>query len=168
MSGVDAIPVQQETQPNAPLLGRRMIAGLIDLLVVPLVSVFLLLATGVMEHAEAYVGVQPVLRPLMVALAGYLLVNGWLLYRRGQTLGKALMKLETVAASTGAKPAFWRLVPLRGLFFPLPYLLLLYPMLGSGALLVVFDWVFLLRADRRSLHDLVAGTRVRRQQAGGR
>lgn len=159
----------QESRPNPvaeSVIGRRLLAGAIDLLLVPLASFGLLLVTGAMEHAEAYVGLQPVIRPLLLGLAGYLLLNGWLLYRRGQTLGKACVKLATFAVTPSAaskeRPAFWRLVPLRGLFFPLPYLLLLYPILGLLALIVVIDWAFALRADRRCLHDLVAGTRVGR------
>ena len=142
---------------------RRFFAGLIDFIVVPLVSLLVMLVSGAMEHAEAYVGNQPWIRGIGLGIAGYLLVNGWLLYARGQTLGKALTGITVVSDATGEKAALWRLVFIRAWFFAGLYLPLLYGLVGLLALLPVLDHAFVLRTDRRALHDLLAGTRVVRR-----
>jgi uncharacterized RDD family membrane protein YckC len=143
-------------------LVRRVLATVVDFVVVPVVSFGLLLVTGLMEGPEAYVDGQPVIRGLVLGAGGYLLLNGWLLAARGQTLGKALTGLVIVSADGDAAP-LWRLVCIRGPFFALLYLPMLYAVVGLLALLPLIDQAFVLRRDRRALHDLAAGTRVVRR-----
>ena len=140
--------------------GRRVIASSIDFVLVPLVSFLVMLVSGAMESADAYAGNQIWLRGIGLGVAGYLLINGWLLHRRGQTVGKMVMGIMIVDAQSGEKAAWWRLIAIRALFFPLLYLPLLYSIVGLWALLPLLDQAFALRSDRRCLHDLAAGTAV--------
>ena len=142
---------------------RRGLACAIDLILVPLVSVLVMLVSGVMEHAAAYADNQPWIRGIGLGVAGYLILNGWLLYARGQTFGKLVTGLAIVAAGDGSKPELWRLILVRGPFFALLYLPIIYPVVGLLAVWPLIDLGFAFRADRRSLHDLVAGTRVVRR-----
>ena len=124
--------------------GRRLVATVVDAIVVPIVVFFLMLVSGAFEHAEDYVGVRPLVSGLLLAVGGYLLPNGWLLFRRGQTLGKLATGIAIASVGSGDVPAFWRLM-LRGLLF---------------LFLPVIDVLFIFRGDRRCLHDLICGTRV--------
>ena len=143
-----------------PAIWRRIVAAGIDFLLVPAVSFVVMLVSGVMENAEAYAGYQPWIRAIALGVAGYLLVNGWLLHRRGQTVGKWLTRIKIVMHADGSVPPLWRLIGIRALFFPLMYLPVFYSMFGLFALLPVVDIAHGLRADRRCLHDMAAGTRV--------
>ncbi|MCP5432726.1 MAG: RDD family protein [Alphaproteobacteria bacterium] len=138
----------------------RFLAGLIDAIAVPLVAILVMLVTGVLEHAEDWVGWRPPVRIFLLGAAGYLLCNGWLLLSRAQTLGKFALGLQIVSARTGERAAFWRLLFLRSWFFPLPFL-------AVFGLLWLVPWIadlaFALRKDRRCLHDLLCGTAVVRR-----
>ncbi|NKC01928.1 MAG: hypothetical protein GKR90_25980 [Pseudomonadales bacterium] len=140
--------------------GRRVLATLIDFVVVPIVSFLIMLVTGAMESADAYAGLQPFLRGIGLGVVGYLVVNGWWLLQRGQTLGKLVTGIKIVTATSGEKAPVWRLIFLRALFFPLLYLPLAFSFIGYWAFLLLVDLGFSFRKDRRCLHDWVADTRV--------
>lgn len=143
---------------------RRVTATAIDFVVVPAASFLVMLVTGAMEHASAYAGVQPFIRPVLLGIAGYVLVNGWLLYARGQTLGKLITGIQIVDIDSNAVPPIWKLIFMRAWFFALLYLPLGYSFIGVLALLPVIDCAFGLRSDRRCLHDLLCATKVVRYQ----
>ena len=147
---------------SAPLW-RRALATLIDFVSVPAVSFGIMLVSGAMASAEAYAGIQPYVRPVLLGIAGYLLLNGWLLYARGQTVGKALLGIHIVDVNSGNTPALSKLIFIRALFFPLLYLPFGYSFIGLLAVLPLFDLAFGLRGDRRCLHDFAAGTAVRQR-----
>lgn len=91
------------------------------------------------------------------ALAGFVffvLVNGYLLATRGQTVGKMLLKIRIVR-SDGSRASFGRLVGLR---FIVNTLLTLVPVVGGVYALV--DALFIFREPRRCVHDLIADTVV--------
>ncbi|NJN50990.1 MAG: RDD family protein [Gammaproteobacteria bacterium] len=108
--------------------GRRLAAAAIDLLLVPALAVVLMLVTGVLEHAEDYAGSKPLIRSVLLGLSSYLLLNGLLLWRRGQTIGKALLGIAIVKAADRSVVPLWKLLFVRGLFFPTPYLTILGPL----------------------------------------
>ncbi len=96
------------------------------------------------------------------AVAGVLLlamnvVNWTLLVRRGQTLGKIVAGTRVVMLD-GTRAPFAKVVALRVwvFYFPsyIPGLNRLVGMLG------LVDVLFIFRADRRCLHDQLAGTKV--------
>ncbi len=86
-----------------------------------------------------------------IGIAG---INLYLLHARGQTIGKWALRLQ-IRRDDGARAGFFRTLLLRYL---LPGLLLAIPYLGP--LLLLGDLATLFAADRRTLHDRLAGTRV--------
>jgi uncharacterized RDD family membrane protein YckC len=134
---------------------RRVTAAAVDFVTVPSVSMIIMLITGALENAEAWTGGFPWLRVGLLGVVGYLLVNGVLLWRYGQTLGKRLVKIKIVDHESGQVPAVWKLIVLRAPFFPLMHATLI----GFWYLLAL-DLLTGLRADRRCIHDWVSGTRV--------
>ncbi len=92
---------------------------------------------------------------LVVFLAWYLILNGYLLAKRGQTIGKLAAGTRIVDFNTG------ELVPL------VPLLLkrnLAIQILGAvpfvGGFVRLADVLMIFRASRRCLHDDIAGTKV--------
>ena len=147
------------TQPLAERLagrGRRLVATLIDMLLVPALSVLLIMITGVVEHAEDFRNAMWVLWVFLLAVLSYLMLNGYWLYTRGQTVGKRVMGIAIVDAASGERAAFWKLIGIRALFFPLLFTLI-SPYL---AWLPILDQAFLFRRSRRCVHDWAAGTAV--------
>lgn len=147
---------------------RRLLATLIDAILVPSLTIFLVMVTGVVEDAEDYRTQAWIGHVLLLAILAYLLLNGYGLWRHGQTLGKRIMGVAIVAAApagddtAGVMPApFWKLIVIRALFFPLLFVLPL-PWL---AWLPLIDQGLIFTRQRRCLHDLLSGTRVIRTAA---
>ncbi len=140
--------------------GRRLAATLIDMVLVPAFAIVLMLVTGVLEHADAWApGGGAYVRMLLLGLASYVLLNLYLLWARGQTVGKAALGIAIVQAKDGAKAPLWRLV-IRGLFFPTLYMIILIPFVS---LIPVIDQALIFRKDRRTGHDWASGTSVVRR-----
>ena len=136
---------------------RRFAATAVDFLLVGLAGLVLVIATGAFEDAEDYAG-NVLLRIVAFGFATYFLVNGLLLWRRGQTVGKALFGLVVVGAGTDTPAPLWRLVARA------PFFMALYGVfLGWPGLIVLVDHAFIFGAKRRCLHDLVCGTEVVRR-----
>jgi uncharacterized RDD family membrane protein YckC len=94
---------------------------------------------------------------LGLGLAGivlYVAVNGWLLAQRGQTVGKLLLGLR-MTRRDGSTAGFARLAGLR---FGVGALVTNVPVVGM--LYALVDVLFIFRADRRCLHDMIADTIV--------
>jgi len=136
--------------------GRRIVATAIDVVLVPLLAVIIMLVTGTLEHAEDFAGYRPVVTAILLGMTSYLILNGWLLWKYGQTLGKKLLGIAIVMDVDQSKPSIVRLLFVRGLFFPLLYLIVVPWIL----VLPIIDQAFIFRKNRRCVHDLVAGTRV--------
>jgi uncharacterized RDD family membrane protein YckC len=144
---------------------RRLFATLIDAIAVPALTILLVMIAGVLEDAEDYTNRLWMLWIFVLAVLSYLLLNGYWLWRRGQTLGKRLLGIAIVGVEAAADetptaeihPApWWKLICLRALFFPLLFVIVV-PWL---AVLPVIDQLFIFGKTRRCLHDYVAGTRV--------
>ena len=84
----------------------------------------------------------------------FLILNGYLLFKRGQTIGKVVVKTRIVDLN-GNIPSFGKLIVLRYLIFALVSSLI--PIIGPFVGLEVFLIFF---KERRCLHDYIAGTRV--------
>ncbi|HEY4941465.1 MAG TPA: RDD family protein [Rhizomicrobium sp.] len=139
--------------------GRRLAATAIDLVLVPALAIVLMLVTGVLEHAADWAtSAMPILRMVALGLASYLILNFWLLWQRGQTVGKAIMGIAIVSTKTGGQVPLWKLV-IRGLFFPTLYLTV-WPI---AAPLPIIDQLFIFGKSRRCLHDLLCGSSVVRR-----
>lgn len=142
--------------------GRRLVAAVVDFLVVGIAGFVLVIATGAFEDAEDYAG-NILARIVAFGFLTYFLVNGLLLWRRSQTVGKALLGLVVVAAGTDTRSPTWRLV-LRA-----PFFMALYGVfLGWPGLFALVDQAFVFGGKRRCLHDLICGTEVVRREAADR
>lgn len=155
---------QAVTQLSANLASRerRLGAALLDTLFLLILLVPPLLATGELKllmealrggkELHQSIGQQAI--GLLAGLALYLLLNGYLLAKRGQTLGKRILRTKVVDLA-GNRPSFNRLVFVRYL---IPNLVGNIPVVGSW--LLVVDVLFIFRQEHRCLHDYLAGTRV--------
>ena len=86
---------------------------------------------------------------------GFLAVNGYLLAKQGQTVGKFVMGTRIVSDRTG------ELVPLSRIFlmrYLLLWILVLLPFIGS--LINLADSLSIFRENRKCLHDDFAHTKV--------
>ncbi len=88
-------------------------------------------------------------------LAQYALLHGWLLHRRGQTIGKRLFGLRIASLDDGRIPRLHRTLLMRHAVF----VLLSQPPLW-GSFVYLANVLAIARHDRRCLHDLLAYTKV--------
>ena len=135
---------------------RRIVAGLIDLVLSLAIAFVLAVVTGAYEHAEDYAGMRPVVSAVLLGATSYLLLNGWLLLADGQTLGKRWLGIW-VATRAGVSARWWQLL-LRSPFVYLPLLLALGPL----AAIPLVDAALALLAPHRAGHDYLLGTAVYR------
>jgi uncharacterized RDD family membrane protein YckC len=138
--------------------GLRLWAAILDFMIVALVAFVAIWPLGIFENEQAYEPVQLVGRLLTLLVCSYLLVNGWLLLKRGQTLGKRLLGLRIVAYADNKQMSLWLLL-IRA-FSVLAVLAI--PFVG---LLVIVDVLFIFTAQRRCLHDYFVGSTVHKIQS---
>lgn len=144
---------------------QRLAATGLDWSLITVVTLLVILATGVLEHAEDYANVgQSAVNAVLCGLPAYLILNGWLLWTRGQTAGKAAMSLMIVDHQTGNCASLWKLLFVRAL---IPVVVIAAGFIWELLwLLVLIDFCFIFRKDQRCLHDWIAGTRVVKRDTG--
>lgn len=139
------------------LAGRwaRLGAALIDSMIMLVILVPVQWKAGVYDDMEAYA--SNYLGNVAWGLGGFLLtlvVNGYLLHTRAQTVGKAALGIKIVTLDGQnadlARVALRRILPMT----------LLGVIPAAGGFLAGIDPLFIFREDKRCLHDLIAGTRV--------
>lgn len=91
----------------------------------------------------------------LVGIAVFLVLNGYLLATRGQTIGKLVMKTQIVDQHTNT---ILPLVPLLLKRYAWLWLVIWIP--GVGHLISIVDSVLIFRERRACLHDDTAGTKV--------
>lgn len=91
----------------------------------------------------------------LAALVALAAVQLWMVVTSGQTIGKRVLDLRIVTFEDGTNPGFVKVFLLRAV---LPAVLGAIPLIGLPFTLA--DYGFIFRADRRCLHDLIAGTKV--------
>ena len=152
----------------------RLAAWLIDVLiyfvitVVALVIGFAIAGIGLSDFTsfdlEFFLGaIALVVILTLLAFLVIFIVQMVLLATRGQTIGKILLKIRIVDAKTGEHPGWARLILLRTLVNGLIQgALNVIPGIGQGlgGLYFIIDSLFIFRADHRTIHDFIAGTRV--------
>lgn len=150
------IEFPDEQSEDAVLASRwsRLWAVLIDIVIlVPLLvmAIILMPDSFVSDLDTDYSG------DLLSALLGnvlFLLLQGYLLLKRGQTIGKYVMNIAIVSVNTNKKPDFFPLYIKRylvlGLVSSIPFL----------EFIAIADGLFIFRKDKRCLHDIIAGTKV--------
>jgi uncharacterized RDD family membrane protein YckC len=95
-----------------------------------------------------------VLANLGVTVGAFLLLNGYLLVRDGQSIGKKVIGMRIVTLE-GEIPPFTRVILLRHVL-----VMLITHIPTVGTFLHLADVLFIFRRDKRCIHDHLAGTRV--------
>ena len=168
-------PVAHPLEEELADRGTRLVATILD-------SVFLLVALFAIMipamfwltslNSDAFPEVSDWQGSLLSTLyvnVVFLLINGYLLYDRGQTLGKYIMKIQVVDQATSELLSFSRVCFYRHLW-PLPISLILLFTLGSELegmiinLMWVIDSLFIFGGSKLCLHDQIAYSRVVRFQ----
>jgi uncharacterized RDD family membrane protein YckC len=132
-------------------LGARMLDGLIYFVIaIPLiVGILLIDSNDTMAIGAIAIGLSGILG---LGVAG---VNIYMLYDRGQTLGRKALGIRIVRGDLRTKVDIFRLFFLR--FLPV-YLAGLIPFIGSLAQLG--NYLIIFGADQRCGHDYIADTHV--------
>ena len=146
-------------------LGASILDGLIIfLLFIPLL--FVAFAAGLMPGVENLADFmenigsaeQSMIANIVSTLIGvviYLAINGYLLISSGQSLGKKILGIQIVDRNSGQLLPASRVIGLRYL---LVTLITQIPLIGGVFGLV--DVLFIFRADKRCIHDLIANSCV--------
>jgi uncharacterized RDD family membrane protein YckC len=142
---------------SAALAGRgaRLVATLLDALIGGLAFGLLTLVTPLTwAPAPGANLVRLVIVNTIIGFIIFLVLHGYLLATRGQTIGKALLKVRIVR-SDGSQASLPRLIGLR--YLPTMAISMI-PLLGG--LYALLDCLLIFRESRRCLHDNIADTIV--------
>jgi uncharacterized RDD family membrane protein YckC len=91
----------------------------------------------------------------LLGLGAFVVYQIRLLLREGQTLGKKMMKIRIVRYDDGTLPGAGRIIGLRAIVNGLLGNIPLF-----GAFYALADVLFIFGAERRCIHDYLAGTKV--------
>lgn len=140
--------------------GTRLGASLLDGVITGLpvfglvLALFLASGHGFLDPMPAGTHVLFILGALLIGAAVHLAINGHLLVKHGQTVGKKLCGIRIIRRD-GGLPTLWdsfgkRHMPVM-VVSQIPFI---------GGLLTIIDACFIFRDNRRCLHDELAGTLV--------
>ena len=151
--------VEDVAQGPGVLAGRwiRLGATVIDAVVAGLAFGVIALVSpfNVFQTPASSSGVwMMMLQNLVIGFILFLLIHGYLIATRGQTVGKALLKIRIVR-SDGSPASFGRIVGPRYLTTSV---LASIPVVGT--IYGLLDVLLIFRASRRCLHDNIADTIV--------
>jgi uncharacterized RDD family membrane protein YckC len=136
--------------------GMRLLAAFIDGILMMVVIVPVMFATGVftrmMAGEASNIGFS--LGIGLFSIGVFLAIQGYPLYNSGQTWAKKWLKMKIVDMD-GKKPEFFKLIGLRYLTVQA---IGLVPFVGG--LFSLVDACFIFGDSRRCIHDLMAGTQV--------
>ncbi len=136
--------------------GARLGGAIIDSILSIVVIIPIMFMTGYWQRAAT--GEISWTEALGYGLLGifiFIVLHGYLLAKRGQTIGKVVAETRIVSVDDGKILPFSRVLGLRYLpWFVISQIPLIGPILGLVNVLFIF------RSDKRCLHDLIAGTRV--------
>jgi uncharacterized RDD family membrane protein YckC len=153
---------------NTASYNKRFLAFVIDVFLIALMIMFFLRFLGIdagpvadmqtaqaelIKKLEALSESQKMLLTFSPIISFFIL-HGFLLYHRGQTLGKKMMGIAIVTLDN-QKPAFMPLIAQR--YFS-QWLIGMLPVVGLP--LRLLDVLMIFRGDKRCLHDLIAKTKV--------
>jgi len=136
--------------------GTRLGGAIIDGVIYGLVFWGAILALGLFDRIASQTENLAVLGQLLVlSIACFLVLNGYLLAKHGQTIGKRILDMRIVSVDDNKILPIWKLISLRYLpVWIVGYIPVVGPVLG------LIDPLFIFREDRRCVHDLIAGTKV--------
>ena len=143
--------------------GLRLLAFMIDTAIVWIISTFVIRfgygAFFTLNLRRLVMGDQEYIKALflVVILSScliYLILNGYLLYKYGQTIGKKIIGIK-ITDLKGKIPSLTKTYLIR---FLLPSLICSMPVIG--VLLWFTDVLFIFGKSKRCLHDYIAETKV--------
>jgi uncharacterized RDD family membrane protein YckC len=141
-----------------PLASRlsRLGASLVDAFIGLAIGVPIMFMTGYLQRAmEQQASVTETVLYSVGGMVFFLLLHGYFLATRGQTIGKMLLGVRIVNYDTGELLSFAKLIGLR--VVPV-WLVSSIPM--AGGCLALVDTLFIFGSEQRCVHDLIAGTKV--------
>ena len=149
------------------LAGRftRFAAAMVDGILLMVIVMPIQFLTGFMARAAKQEAgfVEQILMSL-VGIIAMLMVNGYTLLTRGQTIGKLLTNIQILDYKSVQLLPFVRVYVYRHLWtFPLVLLVLLIPGNIDNFVLyavIMIDVLMIFGDERRCLHDLIAGSKV--------
>ena len=167
ISGTTKAPFSKPTlSPRGNSESTQVLASLVDrfigafldglILVVPILVCFfvMIVVRGNPEETfELTIGERVLF--ILLSWTFFLAINGYLLYKHGQTVGKKIAGTRIVAVTDGQLLPFSKVFGLRYLIIGM---IAHIPIIGSWFYLI--DILFIFRKDRRCIHDLFAGTKV--------
>ncbi len=163
---IGPIHVDSETF-ESNLAGRftRLVATLVDGLLQIAITLPIQFATGYFARAQTQsVGVVEQLLEVVLSIVVMLGLNGYLLASRGQSIGKLLTKIQIVDAKSGTLLPFANVFVYR-YFWSLPVAIIFIFIPGTTDdqilnIIVLLGILLIFGAERRCLHDYIAGSRV--------
>ena len=148
--------------------GVRLGAFVLDQVIVGFSAALLVFVLGMDEELMRVVGGEELpsgsllVRIFIVQVGVHLALNGYLLGSRGQTIGKMLVGIRIVDASSGA------LVPLPKLYGVREFLpRAIFALPTVGPLMMLADALFIFGDARRCVHDYLCGTVVEEARRAG-
>ncbi len=139
----------------------RFGAAFIDVILMVAPYAVIIYGTDYWDRAmKQQVTLQEQALSVLLGFAIYLILNGYLLHKRGQTIGKWALGIKIVSVTNN------EIIPLSKVFFVryVPQALVaMIPVLGS--VLIIVNDLFIFRKDKRCVHDHIAGTKVIKEYA---
>lgn len=148
---------------ETPLATRwfRLWGALIDGIIATLITFPVMFLTGYWEKAMAQnVTHTDTILLGVFGLIVFVVLHGYLLATQGQTIGKRLVGTKIVSVKTNKILPFGKILLVR--YLPITIAAQI-PLIGQ--FLIIIDYLFIFRNDKRCIHDLFAGTKVVRVNA---
>jgi uncharacterized RDD family membrane protein YckC len=149
------------------LAGRllRLGAAMLDGLLLMAILLPVQFATGFIHRAQLQQnGLMEQFAMSLLGMVVFLLLNGYLLFTRGQTIGKLVAGIQVVDFKTGLLLPFLRIYVYRHLWtLPLVVMVLIIPGNVDDMLIsvvVMIDVLLIFGENQRCLHDLFADSKV--------
>ncbi|WP_144395316.1 RDD family protein [Pleionea sediminis] len=154
-------PESDVTQPTNSQLnlanrGLRFLGALLDtiFLMIPVAIIFFLLGFYALMDSDGQLPIFYQIMSFFIGIGVYLMINGYLIYNRGQTLGKLICGTKVVTLEgkqvSGNTYLFLRLLPI--------WIVSQIPLIGG--IITIVDALLIFRKDHNCLHDDIAKTRV--------
>lgn len=156
--GTETAHETAETSTQPAGRGERLFATIIDCIItIPLLFIVASLWFGGFEAAMTGMDSKDPVNAvvgMLLAMLVFFAVNGVLIYRNGQTVGKKVMGIKIVR-SNGDRASFANIVFRRNFFM---MVLTSIPFIGNAIGLI--DVLLIFRQSRKCLHDEIADTIV--------
>lgn len=145
-----------EAVPELASRWRRLGGALIDGFILFALLIPIMSATGVLNKVldKVPLGFATQVALSLAAMVVFVMLNGHLLSRRGQTIGKVVVRTRIVDHA-GSVPDLWPLLVKRYIVLQVASLI---PYIGD--MVFVLGSLLIFGRSRRCLHDYIAGTRV--------